>query len=117
MKVYHHYIFSKSHVENLCLNSNNILAVSFSLYFLFNILCPFQYFLSFFMFVFILIFLLLLALGLIADRDRYLRDTCFQVKYKNSRSLMFFKIGVLKNFALFTGRHLCWSLFLIKLQA
>ena len=30
---------------------------------------------------------------------------------------MFFKIGVLKNFALFTGKHLRWSLFLIKLQA
>ena len=30
---------------------------------------------------------------------------------------MFFKIGVLKNFAIFRGRHLCWSLFLIKLQA
>ena len=24
---------------------------------------------------------------------------------------------VLKNFAIFTGKHLCWSLFLIKLQA
>ena len=27
---------------------------------------------------------------------------------------MFFKIGVLKNFVNFTGKHLCWSLFLIK---
>ena len=27
------------------------------------------------------------------------------------------KIGALKNFAIFTGKHLCWSLFLIKLQA
>ena len=26
------------------------------------------------------------------------------------------KIAVLKNFAIFTGKHLCWSLFLIKLQ-
>ena len=25
--------------------------------------------------------------------------------------------GVLKNFANFTGKHLCWSLFLMKLQA
>ena len=30
---------------------------------------------------------------------------------------MFFKKGVLKNFAVFTEKHLCWSLFLIKLQA
>ena len=30
---------------------------------------------------------------------------------------MFFKIGVLKNFAIFSGKHLCWSHFLKKLQA
>ena len=29
---------------------------------------------------------------------------------------MFFKIDVLRNFAIFTGKQLCWSLFLIKLQ-
>ena len=29
---------------------------------------------------------------------------------------MFFKIDALKNFAIFTEKHLCWSLFLIKLQ-
>ena len=29
---------------------------------------------------------------------------------------MFFKLSVLKNFAVFTWKHLCWSLFLIKLQ-
>ena len=28
-----------------------------------------------------------------------------------------FKIGALKNYAIFTGKQLCWSLFLIKLQA
>ena len=27
------------------------------------------------------------------------------------------KIGVLKNLTIFTGKHLCWSLFFIKLQA
>ena len=36
--------------------------------------------------------------------------------YESSLSQMFFKIGVLKNFVNFTGKHLCWSLFLIKLQ-
>ena len=36
--------------------------------------------------------------------------------YRNSRSQMFFKIIFLKNFAIFTGKHLCWSLCLIKLQ-
>ena len=28
------------------------------------------------------------------------------VKYRRSRSQMFFKIAVLKNFAIFTGKHL-----------
>ena len=37
--------------------------------------------------------------------------------FRSSRSQMFFTIGVLKNFAIFTEKHLCWSLFLIKLQA
>ena len=36
---------------------------------------------------------------------------------RSSRSQAFFKIDALKNFAIFTGKHLCWSLFLIKLQA
>ena len=27
---------------------------------------------------------------------------------------MFFEIEVLKDFTMFTGKHLCWSLFLIK---
>ena len=31
--------------------------------------------------------------------------------YRSSFSQMFFKIGVLKNFAIYTGKHLCWSLF------
>ena len=36
------------------------------------------------------------------------RSSCLQ---------MFFKIEVLKNFAKFTVKHLCWSLILVKLQA
>ena len=32
-------------------------------------------------------------------------------KGRSSRSQIFFKIGVLKNFANFTGKHQCWSLF------
>ena len=30
---------------------------------------------------------------------------------------MFFEISSLNYFAIFTGKHLCWGLFLIKLQA
>ena len=36
---------------------------------------------------------------------------------RSNRSQMFFKIGALKNFTNFTGKHPCWSLFLTKLQA
>ena len=32
------------------------------------------------------------------------------LNFRSSPSLMFFKIGVLKNFATFTGKHLCWPL-------
>ena len=35
---------------------------------------------------------------------------------RSSRSQMFFKMGALKNPAIFTEKHLCWSLFLTKLQ-
>ena len=34
--------------------------------------------------------------------------------YRSSRSQVFFKIGVLKYFADFKGKHLCWSPFLTK---
>ena len=37
-------------------------------------------------------------------------------KKRISRSQMLFKIGVLQNFAIFTGKQLWWSLFLIELQ-
>ena len=30
---------------------------------------------------------------------------------------VFYERSVFKNFAIFTGKHLCWSLFLIKFQA
>ena len=37
--------------------------------------------------------------------------------FRSSRLRMFFKIGVVKNFTKFTGKQMCWSLFLIRLQA
>ena len=37
--------------------------------------------------------------------------------FRSSCRQMFFKTGVIGNFAIFTGKHLCWSLFLIKLRA
>ena len=44
------------------------------------------------------------------------RLNCITVTYKSSHSQIFFRIGVLRNFAMFTGKHMCWSLILIKLQ-
>ena len=43
--------------------------------------------------------------------------SCLFFIFTSSCSQMFFKRGVLKNFAIFTEKHLCWKLFLIKLQA
>ena len=40
----------------------------------------------------------------------------FCERVRSSRLEMFLKIGVLKNFAIFTGKYLCWSLFLINIQ-
>ena len=37
--------------------------------------------------------------------------------YKSSHRRCYIKKAVLKNFAIFTGKRLCWGLFLIKLQA
>ena len=37
-------------------------------------------------------------------------------KRSNSRLQIFSKTGVFKNFAIFTGKNLCWSFFLIKFQ-
>ena len=36
---------------------------------------------------------------------------------RSSGSQILFKIGILKNFANFTGEQLCWSFFLLKLKA
>ena len=37
--------------------------------------------------------------------------------YRSSRSQVFLKIGDLKNFTIFTEKHLCWSLFFNKVKA
>ena len=37
-------------------------------------------------------------------------------KFKSSRLQVFFKIDSNKIFSIFKGKHLCWGLFLIKLQ-
>ena len=44
---------------------------------------------------------------------KFLR-TAFLYTSRSSRLQMFFKIGVLKSFANFTGKHLCWRIFFKK---
>ena len=43
------------------------------------------------------------------------KKNCFTVTKKNLE--VFYKKAILKNFANFKEKHLCWSLFLIKLHA
>ena len=46
-----------------------------------------------------------------------IKGQCFKQPYKSSHQRCSVKKGVLRNFAKFTGKHLCQSLFLLKLQA
>ena len=39
----------------------------------------------------------------------------FTMNTKKEQPEVFYKKAVLKNFSILTGKHLCWSLFLIKL--
>ena len=57
------------------------------------------------------------ALVLIRSRCRRREKKTKKKKARSSRTQMFFGIGVLKNFVHFTGKYLCQSLVLIKLQA
>ena len=45
------------------------------------------------------------------------KKTFFIIISRSSCMQMFFKICVIRNFAIFIEKHLCWSLFLIKLKA
>ena len=54
-----------------------------------------------------------IALSFLLD---YLKKHSQIAIIRSSPSQMFFKINVLRNFTIFTGNHLCLSLFLIKLQ-
>ena len=42
-------------------------------------------------------------------------DDIDDISRRSSCAQMLLKIGVFKKFAIFTGKHLCWSLSLIKL--
>ena len=58
----------------------------------------------------------------LSENERFIElwqteESLWNLLCRSSRSQMFFKIGALKTFAIFTAKHLCWSLFLMKLQA
>ena len=44
------------------------------------------------------------------------KKSFFIIIFRSSCLQMFFKRGVIRNYAIFTEKHLCWSLFLIKLE-
>ena len=51
------------------------------------------------------------------ERESPTFSTFFTKQLKSSHERCSIKTGVLRNFTKFTGKHLCQSLFLIKLQA
>ena len=51
------------------------------------------------------------------SRHFYENNTPKRFRFRSRRSQMFFKTDALKYFAKLAGKQLCWSLFLIKLQA
>ena len=58
---------------------------------------------------------LYLITALINAEQKFLQNTSRKLLvFRSSRSKMFLKIGVLKNFANLTEKHLCWSLLLIQ---
>ena len=59
----------------------------------------------------------LLPLTMINCLVEWLTDESAKSLLQKQLPEVFYKKAVLKNFAIFTGKYLCWSLFLIKLQA
>ena len=60
---------------------------------------------------------LLLLFSIMSLWSDILCSSSHMLHIRSSRSQMLFKISILKNFAIFTGKHLCWDHYLIKLQA
>ena len=73
-------------------------------------MCFFTYFYQLAMDLYILFHFWKILINCLASRYWHLTS-------RSSRLQMPFKIGVLKNLGIFTGKHVCWGLFLVKLQA
>ena len=67
-------------------------------------------------FSFFFIFFIVTIISVISSTQVACDDMYVQYVQKQPPE-MFFKKGALKNFANMTGKHLCWSLFLIKMEA
>ena len=65
------------------------------------------------MFSLLLIYFIETIISIISSIQNACEVMCVQYILKQPREV-FFKKGVLKNFANFTGKHLCWSLFFNK---
>ena len=64
-------------------------------------------------------FVILAAITEVLFLERRLSTRLYRqptLRFRSSCSQIFIEISVLKNFAIFTGKHLCWSLFLRNLQ-
>ena len=68
------------------------------------------------MFSFLLIFFIDTIMSVISSTQIACDVMCVQYVQKQPPEV-FFKKDVLKNFANLTEKHLCWSLFLIKMEA
>ena len=53
---------------------------------------------------------------LLLERDSLLHEVQHFHHFQKQPQDAFYKKAALKNFSIFTGKHLCWSLFFIKLQ-
>ena len=60
-----------------------------------------------------------IAISPFALTTKYRSNYCiiFNCPFQKQTPKVFYKKRFLKNFAIFTGKHLCWSLFLIKLHS
>ena len=68
------------------------------------------------MFSLLLIYFIETIISIISSIQNACEVMCVQYILKQPREV-FFKKGVLKNFANFTGKHLCWSLFFNKVAS
>ena len=91
--------------------SKNCTAVA---HYIFDLIAFFSYYISFRNFYWIpLLFIFIFVQETNQFRMFHKKTSIF----RSSRSQKFFEIGVLKNFAIFTRKQMCQSLFLTKLQS